>query len=554
MAAAQLSSGFLPRRASAAARPQQTDLIQRKGHAESESSRSWISREANKAVSSFVIAAAWGFAARGVSSRKRRKPLQSPRSCALRAEKTLTTTPYTITPIEGCAFGGIVEGFDLRTAIKDVGLIKKLREDMAQHSFIVFRGQSDLSGDDHIALSEALGSMDHDLHKPHPKAPEPRLLRISNSEEEGFVQVGTSGWHVDGVMLKAPFHVQTMHFLSAIAGGDTLFLGFNEFLGSLNERVLRRLRKLWFVSGVGKDLMKGEGQLAIVPLVYRHPFTGDEGMCFHLGKGYCLGWFEEKPPKSSMDTLFGTLFKGKAPPSPDEMAAKQVLRDLLAVPGEEATPDFNMKAPRELQTFLADLIEGMDPTTKQRAILKQEWRDGDFALIDNMAVAHLPTEGTQAASTGSDSPGIRIFHRTTMVDRSAAAPVNFRGAESVLLVDEEGNEGQESIKSGSKAGARRDSRAVRVLTQVLAQEAEFEASAEASSTAGSPDRPGEETPQPRKREDPREDVISEAAAEREIQAQSPEKPKPIPSNSKRLLEKLRRKAVAASRRDAADSC
>ncbi|CAE8627405.1 unnamed protein product, partial [Polarella glacialis] len=124
------------------------------------------------------------------------------------------------------------------------------------------------------ALSECLGCLDHGLHKAHARAPDPRLLRVSNDQEQGFVQVGTSGWHVDGVMLQAPFHVQTMHFVSSIPGGDTLFLGFREFLESLGSEDLDRLRKLWFVSGVGKDIPAGDGQLSVVPLVYRHPFTG----------------------------------------------------------------------------------------------------------------------------------------------------------------------------------------------------------------------------------------------------------------------------------------
>merc|ERR1719436_433266 len=104
---------------------------------------------------------------------------------------------------------------------------------MARHRLLVFRGQSALSGAEHIALSEQLGSLDHGLHRPHPRAEDPRLLRVSNDEEEGFVMVGTSGWHVDGVMLRAPFATQTMHFLHSIEGGDTLFLGLGEFLRAL---------------------------------------------------------------------------------------------------------------------------------------------------------------------------------------------------------------------------------------------------------------------------------------------------------------------------------
>ena len=59
----------------------------------------------------------------------------------------------------------------------------------------------------------------------------------------------------------------------------------------------------------------------------------------------------------------------------------------------------------------------MDVETRKEAITRVEWQRGDLALIDNMALAHLPMPGTQTLPLVS---GLRIFHRTTMVNREAS--------------------------------------------------------------------------------------------------------------------------------------
>lgn len=125
---------------------------------------------------------------------------------------------YEVTPREGCAFGASVRGFSVKEALDSPEAMEQIRSDMYKHRLLIFHGQTDLMPEDHIKLSEKLGSMDHILHRPHPKSPDPRLLRVANDDREGFMSVGTSGWHVDGVMLQAPFAAQTMHHLHAIPG------------------------------------------------------------------------------------------------------------------------------------------------------------------------------------------------------------------------------------------------------------------------------------------------------------------------------------------------
>ena len=97
---------------------------------------------------------------------------------------------WTVQPSCAALGFGVVEGFDLRDAISDPAAAARLRADVAAHRLLVFRGQAALSAADHVALSERLGSLDHGLHSPHPAAPDPRLLRVSNDDAHGFRSIG----------------------------------------------------------------------------------------------------------------------------------------------------------------------------------------------------------------------------------------------------------------------------------------------------------------------------------------------------------------------------
>eukprot|EP00971_Amphidinium_carterae_P333856 6468847-Amphidinium_carterae.2 len=378
-----------------------------------------------------AVAAAIGSLA--VSKAWKRLPLRQ-----VRLARATATRPYEVRRHEGCAFGGSIGGFDVRSAIENPDLVEQLRSDLAEHKLLLFKGQTDFTGEDHVTLSECLGSMEHGLHKAHPKAPDPRLLRVSNNEDEGFVSVGTSGWHVDGVMLKTPFSVQTMHFLHAIPGGDTFFMDMNELLQSLPPDFRDLCRRLWFVSGVGDNLYRGEGQLSLLPLVFKHPTTGDESMCFHLGKNYCLGWIEEQKRPDGMQGWLSDIDDMIMPeeevPYGRTSRVQEVLRDLLPGSDGEGPYGFSFRPPRPIQQLLQRAVDNLRGEARERCIWRQTWEDGDLALIDNLALAHLPSPGTQAQMDGPTSPGLRLFHRTTMVDKDPdAVPRNVRGASSVLL-------------------------------------------------------------------------------------------------------------------------
>ena len=388
-------------------------------------------RRSNAALQSFTAASAAATltaltACVGVRLRACKKPrVLSGRRGAEVVQVAAASNRYEVVPREGCAFGASVRGFSVKDALDDAAVMEQIRSDMYKYRLLIFHGQTDLMPEDHIKLSEHLGSLEHILHRPHPKSPDPRLLRVANDDREGFMSVGTSGWHVDGVMLQAPFAAQTMHHLHAIPDGDTLFLGLNELLESMDEDLRDLCERLWFVSGVGEDLQQGEGQMSLLPLVYKHPFTGVKTMCFHLGQTYCLGFVEEQPLNAMLEAFANVMTRG------DKLVndARSSLQRVLAGPDDNCPSQFRFLPALPVQDCLQKAIDGMDPETRSQSILRVEWDRGDLALIDNMGLAHLPAPGTQSLPLIS---GLRVFHRTTMVNPEAEVR-SLRGAQSVLL-------------------------------------------------------------------------------------------------------------------------
>ena len=345
---------------------------------------------------------------------------------------------YTLRPL--CPVLGFkqVEGFDLRMLLKDHAALDRLRADIDLHRLIVFRGQHALDGKQQLELSEAMGgdgSLDHGLYRAHPLSPDPRLLRVSNDDTHGFTGVGTSGWHLDGVMIKAPFSVQTMHFLSTIDGGDTRFLGLRELLRRVPTETLERWRRLWFVSGVG-DLAvdgTGDGQLALHPLV-----TYEGEMVFHTGDGYCVAWImeESERPRDAgrgvgvglldslarhQQVLWGSNPGGNMRSSDDALAQLLGCECATVLPAQPTQRELA----HAIDEAIATEADGAEPCS-----WTMRWRDGDFAFINNRALAHCPVPGTQVLP--AECGGVRIFHRSTVSDPSAV-PQSVRGAESVVL-------------------------------------------------------------------------------------------------------------------------
>lgn len=66
---------------------------------------------------------------------------------------------------------------------------------------------------------------------------------------------------------------------------------------------------------------------------------------------------------------------------------------------------------------------------KSGLILKMQWEKGDFAINDNLGLAHYASPGTQA---DREKVGLRILHRTTVVGGDETVPVKADGRRTFL--------------------------------------------------------------------------------------------------------------------------
>ena len=98
---------------------------------------------------------------------------------------------------------------------------------------------------------------------------------MSNDREEGCTNVGRTGWHIDGTFQPAPFSHAIYHIVSCPSDGDTTFLPLTEMLATMDKERKARWDRLYMMTDWSGPIKH--------PLVYAHPETGKEVMCFHLG-------------------------------------------------------------------------------------------------------------------------------------------------------------------------------------------------------------------------------------------------------------------------------
>mmetsp|Transcript_7352 Transcript_7352/g.18854 ORF Transcript_7352/g.18854 Transcript_7352/m.18854 type:complete len:285 (-) Transcript_7352:165-1019(-) len=274
---------------------------------------------------------------------------------------------YRLSPLSK-GFGATVHGIDLRAEVAQ-SVVAQIKRDLLRHRLLVFKGQGRVSGERQIEISRWFGEL-HSTFAKHPRSPHPDVFRVSNDSNEGCTHVGRSGWHIDGTFLKEPFKVQTMHFWSTVRGGNTMFAPLKEVAQSLLEEERRSPRtstslpwdRLWFASD--------RRERVVHPLLCRHPETGEQTMCFHLGSQF-------------LDRLVLDFDKSRG-------TVGMIL------------------GPQEERAVLAMLKRELEDPKHNITV---EWEEGDFALVDNLALAHYAVPGTQASSAEN---GLRILHRTTV--------------------------------------------------------------------------------------------------------------------------------------------
>lgn len=308
---------------------------------------------------------------------------------------------FTTLPIP--SFGAEVRGLNvedlvdrlLGTEQREAALeeVENLRNTLHKERLLVLRQQGDIPWEKQIAFSSYFGTVfnetSHKNRKRHPAVPDDRIAIFSNDPAKGASGVGVEGWHVDGNVAPTPHGITFIHAVSAIDEGDTLFVPLREVVQSLRsmghlrgtcvERAppcstrsdhhrgknkstpspIPPLDDVVFQSAHVKDVLH--------PLIYPHPVTGQDTMIFGLG------------------SLSGIYHQGCLQPgSPPRQTSESV------------------------STSIDQLIEN---AIDQYTVLKWRWADGDLILVDNRAVAHVASPGSQ--SNHADV-GLRLMRRTTV--------------------------------------------------------------------------------------------------------------------------------------------
>lgn len=155
-----------------------------------------------------------------------------------------------------------------------------------RHRLMIFRDQGVIEGDRHVEISHWFGPLESTFYK-HPRSPHPDVFRVSNDPDEGCTGVGRTGWHVDGSFQRSPFAYSLYHIISVPRAGDTVFAPLHEIINSLPPQQRARWERLWMCSDRRGGLVK--------PLVYTHPRSGLDTLCFHLGMTAAFVWDHGTP-------------------------------------------------------------------------------------------------------------------------------------------------------------------------------------------------------------------------------------------------------------------
>ncbi|KAL4450231.1 hypothetical protein ABPG77_010900 [Micractinium sp. CCAP 211/92] len=254
-------------------------------------------------------------------------------------------------------FGAEVHGIDLKEEQPEA-TVEAIKEDVLRHRLLVFRDQGIVSGDRQVAISRWFGPLESTFYK-HPLSPHPDVFRVSNDPAQGCTGVGRTGWHVDGSFQRAPFSHAIYHIWSCPSQGDTVFAPLHEIVNSLSPQQRARWDRLWMLSDRRSRGAK--------PLIYQHPLTGQDTLCFHLGMMEGFVW------------------------------------DL-------GTPQERVATPAEARQLLAEM-ERVFTHDCAHLLYQHKWRPGDFIISDNLALGHEAAPDTQLPP---EQVGLRVMHRTTV--------------------------------------------------------------------------------------------------------------------------------------------
>eukprot|EP00928_Gymnodinium_smaydae_P065183 TRINITY_DN48361_c0_g1_i1.p1 TRINITY_DN48361_c0_g1~~TRINITY_DN48361_c0_g1_i1.p1 ORF type:complete len:534 (+),score=59.24 TRINITY_DN48361_c0_g1_i1:51-1604(+) len=316
-------------------------------------------------------------------------------------------------------------------------LVTRLRAALHAQRILAFRGLGSLSWQDQKAFSALFGKFfnesAHSNRAPHPAVPDHHVARFSNNPKLGSTSAGTEGWHVDGNVVRVPHAITFIHAISAIPDGDTMFVPLREVVhtlrkqgylrGSCTERAPPCSNRRGKTVNYKKELpalddvifQSGHVQEIRHPLVYAHPVTGLDTMMFGLGK------------------LSGIYRHGCLQP---------------------ALPTSLMLTEKDTGNVAETIQIAIESSNR---VLRWRWADGDLLMVDNLAVAHHASDGTQASW---EEVGVRLMQRTTVA--GAFTPLKRPLLHSLAheCMQDESSDGDESGQFDSREVARQQCRRV----------------------------------------------------------------------------------------------
>ncbi|KAL7640241.1 UNVERIFIED_CONTAM: hypothetical protein RMT77_009655 [Armadillidium vulgare] len=270
-----------------------------------------------------------------------------------RSTGSLVSKFYTLKPIQ---LGAEVHGINLQKDVSEEA-IQAIKNDVLQHRLLIFKDQGIISGDRHVEIAKWFAEPDSTFYK-HPKSPHPEVFRVSNDRTEGCTNVGRTGWHIDGSFQEAPFSYSLYHMVSVPKLGPTVFVPLTEIIEELPQSQRERWERLYMIS----DRRTGP----VHPLIYSHPLSKKKVLCFHLGMTESFTW-------------------------------------------DYGTKDERVTNEEETYKIIQEIHHEFVKDNKRRQYVHQ-WKEGEFIISDNLAVAHEAAPETQDSR---DKVGLRVLHRVT---------------------------------------------------------------------------------------------------------------------------------------------
>ena len=295
-----------------------------------------------------------------------------------------------MTPI--APVGATVTGIDLSTADLSDSLIDQIRSDIHNHQLLIFKNQSPDNGHvipplKRIELARKLGTI-VSSHYHHPNAPHRDIFRVSNDEQKGCLNVGRTGWHIDGTFLENPYRYSMMHIVSVPKAGygQTAFISSASAVDQVldSQKELKEIKDLFhrlFMVGTSPNY-------ALHRMIYKHPVTNRNTMLIHLGMTSTFLEINKKYQDLGIEEILKLHEKsnknGQVLKVYDQLETKEVLGK----------------------------IEDFIQICKRKGLMyKHEYEAGDLLISDNLAVIHEAVPSTQFKP---EQIGLRIMDRISI--------------------------------------------------------------------------------------------------------------------------------------------